>query len=114
VVTAILVHPSDHAKHVYELTGPETLAIDGLAETYTRGLRRPIRGTDIEHDTWADRVLTPLGLAPNTRQHIETMAKLHRADRYNRITADVEEVTGRPAQTVDEFISGHRELLSHN
>jgi hypothetical protein len=40
-------------------------------------------------------------------QHIATMARLHRADRYNRGTNEVEQVTGQPAQTVEQYIADH-------
>lgn len=45
-------------------------------------------------------------------QHLLTVAKLHRDDRYNRLTTDVENVTGQPAQTVEQYIAAHRELFS--
>jgi hypothetical protein len=40
------------------------------------------------------------------------MARLHRDDRYNRLTHDVEDLTGRPAQSVQEYISQRRELFT--
>ena len=49
---------------------------------------------------------------PITQQHIATMARLHRDDRYNRLTHDVEDLTGRPAQSVLECISQRRELFT--
>jgi hypothetical protein len=50
--------------------------------------------------------------APQDQQHIATMARLHRDDRYNRLTHDVEDLTGRPAQSVQEYISQRRELFT--
>lgn len=44
VVTAVLRDPTDHIGAVYELTGPEALDIDGLAEEYSTALGRPISG----------------------------------------------------------------------
>jgi hypothetical protein len=40
------------------------------------------------------------------------MARLHREDRYNRATGDVERITGRPAQTVEQYVSAHPDLFS--
>ncbi len=54
---------------------------------------------------------TGLGLDPFARQHIATMVKLHRQDRYNRSTNDVEMVTGHPAQTVRDYVEAHREMF---
>ena len=47
VVAALLRDPADHIGNVYELTGPEVLDIDGLAEQYSRGLGRPVAGEDV-------------------------------------------------------------------
>lgn len=109
VVAALLAQPADHPQHVYELTGPEVLDLDGLAKSYSNGLRDRVTGVDIGHNEWLDHVLKPAGLPPHVEQHIATMARLHRAGRYDRLTHTVEEVTGRPAMTVAHYIAGHRE-----
>ena len=112
VVVELLRHPAAHQKHVYELTGPEVLNVGGVAERYSRALGYPVSGADIAHDDWLEHVLVPLGLPDHTRQHIATMARLHRANRYDRATDDVETVTGRPGQTVEEFVAAHHEMFT--
>jgi uncharacterized protein YbjT (DUF2867 family) len=112
VVSTVLLDPADRIGDVYELTGPATLDIEGLAGQYARALHRPVSGSDVPHDLWLEQVLMPVGLPPHTQQHIATMARLHRADRYNRATDDVERVTGQPAQTVEQYITAHPELFS--
>lgn len=94
------------------MTGPTTLDIDGLAAEYTIGLNRPIRGTDIAHETWVEDVLKPLGLPAHLVQHLSTMALLHSAGRYDRSTDDVEKLTGRCPSTVGQYISEHPALFS--
>jgi hypothetical protein len=89
-VVAVLVDPANRIGDIYELTGPVSLDIDGLAAEYSLGLGRPIRGTDIPQDTWVAEVLKPLGLPAHLEQHLATMALLHRAGRYDRATDDVE------------------------
>jgi uncharacterized protein YbjT (DUF2867 family) len=110
-VVAVLVDPGQRIGHIYELTGPASLDIDGLAAEYSRGLQRPIRGTDIPQDTWVKDVLKPLGLPAHVEQHLETMALLHRAGRYNRATDDVEKLTGEPATTVGSYVGEHPDLF---
>lgn len=112
VVATILVDPANRIGNVYELTGPASLDIDGLAEQYARALHRPITGTDLPYDTWVEETLKPLGLPAHVAQHIATMAQLHRAGRYDRATDDVEKLTGQPALTVEQYISAHPELFS--
>jgi uncharacterized protein YbjT (DUF2867 family) len=111
VVAALLRDPADHIGNVYELTGPEVLDIDGLAEQYTRGLGRPVAGEDVPYDKWEREVLAPIGLPEHVQQHIATMARLHREDRYNRATDDVERVTGEPAHTVEQWVASNRDLF---
>ena len=112
VVTTILQNPDGHIGNVYELTGPSTLTIDQLAEQYSRGLGREVSGVSMPYDDWLELVLTPAGLTPHVQQHIATMARLHRDDRYNRLTDDVVRITGREPQSVEQYISDHTDLFS--
>lgn len=111
-VTAVLVNPADRIGEIYELTGPASLDIDGLAAEYSRGLGRPIRGIDVPQETWVEEVLKPLDLPAHLQQHLSTMALLHRAGRYDRATDDVEKITGRAPSTVGHYIAEHPELFS--
>ncbi|MGW4093667.1 NAD(P)H-binding protein [Nocardia sp. NPDC004750] len=111
-VTAVLADPAHRIGDVYELTGPQSLDIDGLAAEYTLGLHRPIRGTDIPQETWVEQVLEPRGLPAHVEQHLATMALLHRAGRYDRATDDVEKITGHPPTTVGRYIAEHTEMFS--
>jgi uncharacterized protein YbjT (DUF2867 family) len=111
-VVAVLADPAERIGDIYELTGPVSLDIDGLAAEYSLGLQRPIRGTDIPQDTWVQEVLKPLGLPEHLEQHLTTMARLHRAGRYDRATDDVEKLTGQPASTVSHYIAEHPDLFS--
>ncbi|OBF30375.1 hydroxylase [Mycobacterium sp. ACS1612] len=111
VVAALLRDPTDRIGGVVELTGPEVLDIDGLAEQYGRALNRPITGQDVALDVWDRDVLGPVGLSDHVRQHIATMARLHRNGRYDRTTHDVEQITGRPAQTVEQYVAANPHLF---
>jgi uncharacterized protein YbjT (DUF2867 family) len=111
-VAAVLMDPAHRVGDIYELTGPASLDIDGLAAEYTLGLGRPIRGTDIPHETWVREVVKPLGLPAHLEQHLSTMALLHRAGRYDRATDDVEKITGQPPSTVGQYIAERPELFS--
>jgi uncharacterized protein YbjT (DUF2867 family) len=111
VVTAILAAPEDHLGAVYELTGPATLGVDELADQYGQALGRPVTAVQPAHEEWL-RGLGELGLPPHVEQHIATMVRLHREDRYNRSTNDVQDITGHPAQTVRQYVERHRELFA--
>jgi hypothetical protein len=82
-----------------------------LAEQYAKALNRPITALRLPYAKWLE-ALTREGLDPHTQEHIATMARLHRDDRYNRLTHDVEDITGHPAQSVQEYIRQRRELFT--
>ena len=110
VVTAVLCAPEDHLGAVYELTGPATLDIDEIAAQYTQALGRPVTAIRQSYDEFLQQ-LGKVGLPPHVQQHIATMARLHREDRYNRSTHDFEDITGHPAQTVWQYVERHRDLF---
>ena len=110
-VAALLRDPEGRIGHVYELTGPEVLDANGLAEQYSRALNRPITAEDLPLDEWERQVLTPVGLPDHVNQHIATMARLHREGRYDRRTDDVEQITGRPAETVEQYVAANPDLF---
>ncbi|WP_374007525.1 NmrA family NAD(P)-binding protein [Leifsonia sp. LS-T14] len=111
VVATILMDPAAHVGRTYELTGPESLTLKELAERYGRALGKPLTASDIPLDVYERMLNSFSGLDAHVREHILTVAKLHRAGRYDRSTNDVEAVTGRPATPVDEYIAAHRDLF---
>ena len=63
-------------------------------------------------DEWTAAGAGPDGASPHVEQHIATMARLHREDRYNRSTDDVAQITGTPAQTVEQYVAAHADVFS--
>jgi uncharacterized protein YbjT (DUF2867 family) len=109
-VATVLRDPAPHIGHVYELTGPRTVDMTEMAMEFSRALRRPVTYVDVPLDVWRSQVLAKAGLPPHTEKHIVTMAQLHRQDRYNRASDDVERLTGIPAQTIEAFVAARRDL----
>ncbi|MGP3916026.1 NmrA family NAD(P)-binding protein [Nonomuraea sp. 10N515B] len=110
VVATVLRDPAPHVGHVYELTGPRTVDMTEMAEEFSRALGRPVSYVDVPLDRWRAEVLAKAGLPPHTEQHIATMARLHRENRYDRASDDVERVTGVPAQTIEAFVAARRDF----
>ncbi len=110
VVTAVLYAPEQHIGAVYELTGPATLDVDEIAEQYTQALGRPVTAVRPSFDEFLG-LLDQVGLPPHLQQHIATMARLHREDRYNRSTHDFEDITGHAPLSVRQYVEQHRELF---
>jgi uncharacterized protein YbjT (DUF2867 family) len=112
VVTAILADPRPHIGRVHELTGPRSQDMNGIAEEYARALGHPVTYVDVPLEDWVSGVLPQAGLPSHVEDHIATMARMHRQNRYDRSTRTVELITGRPAQTVEEFVTRHADLFS--
>ncbi|MET7980398.1 NmrA family NAD(P)-binding protein [Streptomyces mirabilis] len=110
VVATVLRDPAPHIGHVYELTGPRTVDMTEMAEEFSRALGRPVSYVDVPLDRWRSEVLAKAGLPSHTEQHIATMARLHRENRYDRTSDDVERVTGVPAQTIEAFVAARRDF----
>jgi NAD(P)H dehydrogenase (quinone) len=106
VVAAVLAEPGPHLGRIYELTGPRSQDMDAVAREYSAALNREVTYADISPEEW-ERELTRHGLPEHVIRHVMTMGELHRAGRYDRLADGVQRVTGRPAMSVEEFVSLH-------
>ena len=86
--------------------------MNGIADEYARALGRPVSYVDVPPDRWAKQVLAAAKLGPYVDEHLATVARLHRENRYDRITTTVEEITGRPAESVEEFVTRRSDLFA--
>ncbi len=109
VVATVLRDPAPHIGHVYELTGPQSVDMKELAAAFSRALDRPVSYVDVPLDRW-QAGLSRMGLPPHVQQHIATMARLHRDNRYDRIADGVERVTGIPPRSIEAFVAARRDF----
>ena len=107
LIAAILASPAAHVGKVYELTGPRSQDLRGLAAEYAEALGRPVTYVDVPFEQWREQALRPRGLPEHVYEHLLTMAKLHAEGRYDRLTHDVEAVLGRPATSARDFVVRH-------
>ena len=108
VVAAVLADPAPHLGRIYELTGPRSQDMHGVAREFSDALNREVTYSDIPAEDW-ERGIKKWGVPEHLTRHLVTMAELHRAGRYDRLADGVERVTGRPAMSVREFVSLHAE-----
>jgi len=111
VAAAILASPAGHAGKVYELTGPRSQDMHSVAAEYSEALGRTITYVDVSFEEWRDRELRSRNLPDHVFEHLLTMARLHAANRYDRLTHDVEAITGRPAASVRDFVARNAGLF---
>lgn len=113
VVATVLADPVPYLGMALELTGPRSQDMNGVAEEYARALGRPVSYVDIPPQTWAEQVLARAGLGPYVDEHLLTMARLHRENRYDRVTTTVEDITGQPAESIESFIAQQKDLFTN-
>src|SRR4029078_11642050 len=89
VVAALLAHPSLHLGRIYELTGPRSQDMHGIAREFSDALGREVTYSDISPADW-ERELKRAALPEHLTRHLVTMGELHRAGRYDRLTDGVE------------------------
>ena len=106
VVAAVLSDPAPHLGRIYELTGPLSQDMHGVAREFSAALNREIIYSDVPPEQW-EQELKRQGVPEHLIGHLVTMGELHRAGRYDRLADGVVRVTGRPAMTVREFVSLH-------
>ena len=103
-VVALLVNPQPHIGRTYHLTGPRSEDMHFYAQEYSKALGRTITYQDIPVEPWRDRLLQS-GQPAHLVNHLATMADLHRAGRYDRMSDDVLTLTGEAPRSVREFVS---------
>ena len=109
VIANVLRDPAPHIGQVYELTGPRSVDMTELAGEFSRALGRPVSYVDVPPERW-EAQLKKLGMPPHVEQHIATMAKLHRDNRYDRTADGIERVTGTPPQSIEAFVAARRDF----
>jgi uncharacterized protein YbjT (DUF2867 family) len=103
VLATILAGPQPHIGRTYHLTGPQSENMYFYAQVYSEALGRTITFEDIPVGPWRDELLG-LGLPVHLANHLATMADLHRAGRYDRMSGDVATITGQPPLSMREFV----------
>jgi len=75
--------------------------VGGIGRTVTELLLK--QGKAIPVEPWRDALLD-LDLPVHLVSHLVTMADLHRAGRYDRMSDDVRTLTGKEPLTMQEFV----------
>jgi NAD(P)H dehydrogenase (quinone) len=108
VATAILCQPSGYVGRVIELTGPRSSDLYGLSDDYAAALGRPVQYVDVPLEVWREDELRRRGLPDHVYGHILTLAKMHAAGRFDRLTDSVPEILHRPATSLTTTLERER------
>lgn len=103
VIVALLTNPQPHIGKIYHLTGPQSENMHFYAQEYSKALGRTITYQDIPVEPWKKTLLESV-LPAHLVSHLVTMADLHRAGRYDRMSDDVFTLTQQRPMSVREFV----------
>ena len=76
VVTAVLAAPGPHLGRIFELTGPRSQDLHGVAREYSEALNREVTYADIPPEDW-ERNLKKVGVPDYLSRHLVTMADVN-------------------------------------
>ena len=103
VIAALLINPQPHIGKIYHLTGPQSENMHFYAQEYSKALDRTMTYQDIPVEPWRDALLDR-GLPVYLVNHLTTMADLHRAGRFDRMSDDVRTLTAQVPLSMQEFV----------
>lgn len=106
-VAAHVLLSGGHEGASYDVTGPEALNQDALAERLSAVLDRPVRYVDVPADAYRQN-LASFGLPPWLADALGELQQLYRAHRGELVTHEVQKATGRPATTFDDWVGRNR------
>ena len=109
----ILEDPAPHIGKIYNLTGLESNDLEQAARVFSDALGRPIRYRNVPVAPWSDH-LRKLGIPAHVVDHLAVMADLHVQGRYDRMTNDLFELTGRKPMSMYDFVKLHMADFTRN
>jgi uncharacterized protein YbjT (DUF2867 family) len=110
-VAALLVDPQRHIGKTYHLAGPQSETMYFYAQEYSKVLGRTITYQDIPVESWRNGLLQS-GQPVHLVNHLTTLADLHRAGRFDRMSDDVLTLTGQAPLSVQEFVRKNAETFT--
>lgn len=106
-VAAVALRDPSYAGRTLTLTGPEVLTYGDVAAKLSGALGREVAYVQIDDDAFRGS-LTAAGLpAWVVEAYVEMSARAVRGDVYAVVTDDVPQALGRPAGSLDSWISAH-------
>ena len=114
VAAAVLASPG-HQEGVYDVTGPEPLDADALAELYGEIGGRPVEAVALDDESFVAGLAGAAGEDDHLRYGAELVASFGRSVREGYMASCTETVatfTGRTPRSLRSILEGHRNELS--
>lgn len=110
-VAAAVLTGSGHDNKIYNLTGPEVLTHQQLAETFSRVLDRKVLFIDVPEDAMKGALLN-VGFPEWQADGLLEDYAHYRLNEAATVTPDVAQVTGTKPRTFEQFVKDHAPLFS--
>lgn len=102
VATEVLLSSEGHEGRTYTLTGPASVSMHDVANALTRALGRPVKYVDVPVPAGVES-LVAMGMPKFMADTFGELFVNFARGGADRVTGDVERVTGHPARSIDDF-----------
>jgi uncharacterized protein YbjT (DUF2867 family) len=103
---AVALTTDGHQGRTYELTGPQAITFDDVAEALGTATGRRIEYVDLSPEESLPR-FEAAGLPPWLFDHLTRVFQLIREGAFAQTTGDVQAVTGHEPRTIADFARDH-------
>jgi uncharacterized protein YbjT (DUF2867 family) len=109
VASAVLLG-AGYSGQVLEMTGPRALTYDDVAAALERALEKPVAHLRVDEQALREQ-LTSAGLPGWLAESFLGQHRLMREDRLSQVTSVVEDVIGRPPQTLGQWLAKNKDAF---
>jgi uncharacterized protein YbjT (DUF2867 family) len=106
-VAANLLTTAGHEGKTYPLTGPQSLTYHEVADIVARVIGRPVKYVDVPRDA-AKQSMLGAGMPEWLAEAISQLMDACREGGMAAVSPDMQSILGRPARTLEQFISDNR------
>jgi uncharacterized protein YbjT (DUF2867 family) len=103
---AVALSTRGHEGKSYRLTGPQDLSLHDIVRIIGDVLGKPVAYVDIPRDA-AKQSMTGAGMPAWQAEAVLELTDLLKAGELSGVSQDVEQVTGHPARSFEQFVRDH-------
>ena len=107
VVVGILTDPGRHVGQRYIVTGPKDMTVTEMAQVLTEELGKTVEYVDPPIAEWRRVLVEKAGFPEFLATHLAAVAQDHQEGVFSAETDVVENIGGRPPQSLREFVRTH-------
>jgi uncharacterized protein YbjT (DUF2867 family) len=112
-VAAHVLTSEGHGSQNYQLTGPEAVSFEDVAQAFSEVLQKPVEHRDIPEAEMLKLLVEYGGMTPEAAD-LEVLChfRLFKAGAATKVTDTFSNLMGEPPMSVKQFIEGHRSHFS--